>query len=484
MGAYSDENRFRTQRTAEEAPAELAFASFRNRSKNRRYPNHLGRFHFGTFRLLSPKSAVRVWYTVWTILVRRKDGERMARASNRLTAIAVTKAIKPGFYADGHGLYLRVGPTGGKSWVFRYRRDGRLHDMGLGPTHTISLADARLKALGLRHQRLTGIDPLAAKRELSARERAAEAKVMTFRQCAEAYITAHRAGWKNPKHAKQWPATLDAYAYPVFGALPVQAVDVALVMKAIEPIWQTIPETASRVRGRVESVLDWATARGYRKGENPARWRGHLENLLPKKSKVSQVEHHAALPYAEIGSFMVELCQQGGVAARALEFSILTAARTSEVTGARWDEFNLTERLWIVPAERMKASKEHRVPLSDAALAIIERMAESRAGEAVFPGGKAGGLSDMAMTMAMRRMGRGDLTVHGFRSTFRDWAAEQSSFPHEVAEMALAHMVASAVERAYRRGDLLPKRRQLMAAWARYCAQPAAGGGEIVSLRA
>ena len=223
----------------------------------------------------------------------------MARASNRLTSVAVAKANKPGFHADGHGLYLRVGPTGGKSWVFRYRRAGRLHDMGLGALHTVSLAEARLKALDLRKQRLTGIDPLAARRELSARERAADAKAMTFQQCAEAYIAAHRAGWKNAKHAKQWPATLDAYAYPTFGALPVQAVDVALVMKAIEPIWTTKPETASRVRGRIESVLDWATVRGFRKGENPARWRGRLENLLPKKSKVSRIEHHAALPYAE-----------------------------------------------------------------------------------------------------------------------------------------------------------------------------------------
>jgi integrase len=408
----------------------------------------------------------------------------MARASNRLTAMAVAKATKPGFYADGHGLYLRAGPTGGKSWVFRYRRDGRLHDMGLGATHTVSLVEARLKALGLRQQRLTGIDPLAAKRETAARERASSARAITFRECAESYIRAHRAGWKSAKHAAQWPSTLEMYVYPVFGSLPVQAVDVALVMKALEAIWLTKPETASRVRGRIEAVLDWATVREYRKGENPARWRGHLESLLPEKSKVSKVEHHAALSYAELGAFVAELRQQGGIAARALEFTILTATRTGEVTGAHWDEFNLAERLWVVPAERMKAGKEHRVPLSDAALTIIERMAESRAGDVVFPGGKGAALSNMGMTMLLRRMGRGDITVHGFRSTFSDWCSERTNFSAEVREMALAHAVGDKVEAAYRRGDLFPKRRQLMAAWAKFCAAAPAATGEVVPLRA
>ena len=300
---------------------------------------------------------------------------------------------------------------------------------------------------------------------------------MTFAACAERYIASHKVGWRNPKHAAQWPATLGTYVYPVFGSLPVQAVDVGLVMKAIEPIWVQKPETAGRVRGRIERVLDWATARGYRQGENPARWRGHLENLLPKKSKVRRVEHHAALPYVEIGAFMAELRQQEGVPARALEFAILTAARTGEVIGAKWDEIDLDERLWTVPAERMKAGKEHRVPLSDVALAIVEERRKIQQDDHIFPGGKAGRpISNMAMLMLLRRMGRGDLTAHGFRSSFRDWAAERTTFPAEVAEMALAHTVSDKVEAAYRRGDLFQKRRYLMEAWAKFCATVKASG--------
>jgi integrase len=270
---------------------------------------------------------------------------------------------------------------------------------------------------------------------------------------------------------------------PVFGSLPVQAIDVGLVMKVLEPIWSTKPETAGRVRGRIESVLDWASARGYRQGENPARWRGHIENLLPKKGMVRRVEHHAALPYTEIGTFIAELRKQEGVAAQALEFTILTAARTGEVIGAKWDEFDLGERLWTVPGERMKAGKEHRVPLSDAALAIVEKMAEIRQSEFVFPGGRANRpLSNMAFFMLLRRMGCGDLTAHGFRSSFRDWAAERTAFPAEVADMALAHVVSDKVKAAYRRGDLFQKRRQLSDAWAKFCATPPSGS-KVVPIR-
>jgi integrase len=264
----------------------------------------------------------------------------------------------------------------------------------------------------------------------------------------------------------------------------VQAIDTALVTKALEPIWFKKPETAGRVRGRIESILDWATARGYRKRENPARWRGHLENLLPRRSKVRRVEHHAALPYGEIGTFIAELRQQNGISARALEFTILTAARTGEVIGARWDELNIAERLWTIPAARMKAGREHRVPLSEAAIAILEELQALRSGDFVFSGNRSGGLpiSDMAMAMTLRRMGRGSLTVHGFRSSFRDWAAERTNFPREVAEMALAHTVSDRVEAAYRRGDLFEKRRQLLAAWARYCTTPITNA-EVVALR-
>jgi integrase len=393
----------------------------------------------------------------------------MARVIGKLTALAVDRATERGYYSDGGGLYLCVGPRGTKSWIFRFREAGKLHDMGLGPLYTIGLAEARKRARQAREARLDGINPIAARKAARTAARLDAAKSMTFRQCAESYIRAHSAGWKNPKHAAQWPATLGTYVYPVFGSLPVQAVDVGLVMKAIEPIWTTKPETAGRVRGRIESVLDWSTTRGYRQGENPARWRAHLENLLPKKSKVRRVEHHAALPYAEIAGFLAELRQQGGVAARALEFGILTCARTGEILGARWDEINLPDRLWVVPATRMKAAKEHRVPLSELATTIIEEMQAIRSGDFVFPGGKAGRpLSDMSFLMLLRRMGRGDLTAHGFRSTFSDWCAEQTNTPSEVREMALAHAVGDKVEAAYRRGDLFEKRRQLAEAWANF----------------
>jgi integrase len=393
----------------------------------------------------------------------------MARIVGKLKALDVSRAKERGYYGDGGGLYLLVGPTGAKSWVFRFRKAGRLREMGLGPLHTISLARAREKARAAREQRLDGGDPIEAKHAARQQARLAAAKAMSFQQCAEAYIAAHKAGWRNPKHAAQWPSTLGTYVYPMFGSLPVQTIDVGLVMRALEPLWTVKPETAGRVRGRIESVLDWAAARGYRQGENPARWKGHLENLLPQKSKVHRVAHHAALPYVELADFMVELRQQEGVAARALEFSILTVGRTGEVLGARWSEIDFKARLWTVPGERMKAGKEHRVPLTEAALSILAAMQEVREGDYVFPGGRARRpLSNMAMTMTLRRMGRADLTAHGFRSTFSDWCSERTNFPAEVREMALAHAVGDKVEAAYRRGDLFDKRRQVMDAWASY----------------
>jgi integrase len=361
--------------------------------------------------------------------------------------------------------------------VFRYKAGSKLYEMGLGPLHTVGLAEARTKARRCREQRLDGLDPLAARKVAQMQVKLDAARAMTFRACADAYIAAHKAGWRSPKSLRAWEGTLGAYVHPIFGALPVQTIDTALVTKAVEPIWAEKPETAGRVRGRIEAVLDWAAARGYRQGENPARWRGHLDKLLPGR----RVEHHAALPYPEIAAFVAELRAQEGIAAGAVEFAILTAARTGGVIGARWDEFNLTERLWTVPAARMKAGKEHRVPVSDAALAIVEKMAAIRQGDFVFPGGKAGRpLSNMSMLMLLRRMGRDDLTIHGFRSSFRDWAAERTGFPAEVAEMALAHTIPAAVERAYRRGDLFQKRRQLMDAWAKFCAAPSAVAGRVV----
>jgi integrase len=408
----------------------------------------------------------------------------MARVIGKLPSVTVARAKKKGLYADGGGLYLRVAAGGTKNWVFRFMRDGRARAMGLGPVHTLGLAEAREHAAACRKLLLSGVDPIESRKGTRAEAKLDAAKAMTFQQCAESYITSHKAGWKNPKHAAQWPSTLSAYVYPVFGSLPVQAIDVGLVMKAIEPIWTAKPETASRVRGRIESILYWAAARGYRQGENPARWRGHLENLLPKKTKMRRVQHHAALAYPEIAGFIAELRQQGGVAARALEFAILTAARTGEVIGAKWEEIDFAERLWIIPAERMKAGREHRVPLSDAALEILGKLRETRRGKFIFYGSRAGRpISNMAMLMLLRRMRRGDLTAHGFRSSFRDWVAERTNFPAEVAEMALAHSVSDKVEAAYRRGDLFQRRRQLMQAWARFASSPTASA-KVVAIHA
>ena len=336
--------------------------------------------------------------------------------------------------------------------------------MGLGSLNDVSLVEAREKAASARKQVKEGKDPIEERRVIHSAAILAKAKAMTFDQCRDAYISSHRSGWRNIKHTWQWSASLKKYVTPIFGNVPVQYVDVALVTKALEPIWATIPETASRLRGRIEVILDWAKVRGLRTGENPARWRGHLDHLLPPRSKVRKVEHHAALPYAEIGSFMTLLRERGAIAARALEFAILTAGRTSEVHGARWDEIDIDQRVWIVPADRMKAGKEHRVPLSAPAIAVLNVMRKVRQNGYIFPGDRHITLSNTSMLMLLRRMGRNDLTVHGFRSSFRDWAAERTNFPSEVAEMALAHSVSSKVEQAYRRGDMFERRRRMMAA--------------------
>lgn len=301
----------------------------------------------------------------------------MPRASQRLSARTAATLLTPGLHADGNGLYLHVTAAGARSWIYRFKRNGRARDMGLGSLNDVGLAEARELAIDSRRIVRQGGDPIEARRSGRMKAKLDAASAMTFRQCAEAFIAAHNASWRSARHAAQWPSSLEVYAYPVFGDLSVNAVDVGLVLKAIEPIWEKKPETASRVRGRIESVLDWATARGYRQGENPARWRGHLENLLPKKSRVKQVKHFAALPYAQIGAFIEELRLQGGIAARALEFTILTAARTGEVLGARWDEINLADGVWTIPAGRMKAGKAHRVALSNAARAISTRWPKS-----------------------------------------------------------------------------------------------------------
>jgi integrase len=394
-----------------------------------------------------------------------------------MTALAVTRAKEPGRYPDGGGLYLQVTPQGARSWTFRFERGGRERQMGLGPLHTITLADARTRAAACRKLLLDGLDPIEARKAQQTEAALEAARSVTFAACVEQYIEAHRAGWRNAKHADQWTATLKTYAEPIIGKLAVQAVDVGLVTRILEPIWSTKTETASRLRGRIEAVLDWATSRGLRKGENPARWRGHLDNLLPKRSKVRKVEHHAALPYVEMGAFMAELRAQDGTAARALEFLILTATRTGETIGARWDELAGDGKLWTVPPERIKTGREHRVPLSAPAAAIVKRQREGTGGHFVFAGGRRGKpLSNMALLALLKRMGRSDLTAHGFRSTFRDWAAERTNYPRDVAEMALAHAVGDKVEAAYRRGDLFEKRRRLMEEWARFCGIVQAAG--------
>ena len=409
----------------------------------------------------------------------------MAREIGKLSAVAVRGQSTPGLYADGGGLYLQVTEVGAKTWIYRFQLAGKRRDMGLGAIHTVSLAEAREEARRCRQLVRDGTDPIEVRRATRLAARAEVAKALTFKQCAEAFIKSHEAGWQNAKHVAQWTSTLEAYAYPSFGDLSVAAVDTGLVMKALEPIWITKTETASRVRGRIESILDWATVRKYRAGENPARWKGHLDHLLPARAKVQKAGHHAALPYDEMGAFMAALRLQSGTSAHALEFAILTASRTGEVIGATWGEIDMDKRLWTIPAERMKADKEHRVPLSDAAMAVLEAMAKVRQGEHVFSGAKPGRpLSNMALLMTLRRMKRDDLTAHGFRSSFRDWCAERTAYPAEAAEMALAHTVANKVEAAYRRGDLFEKRARMMQDWAAFCATvPTEAGGNVVAMR-
>jgi integrase len=411
--------------------------------------------------------------------------------AGKLSAVAVAKAKGPAVLFDGGGLYLRVSGTGAKSWVFRYQLDGKRRDMGIGPFPQISLAEARGKAAAQRKAAGEGKDPLGEKAALRASQRLSAAKGRTFREAAEEFIARNEAGWRNKKHRQQWRNTLVTYVYPVIGELPVAAIDAGLVVQVLDPLWTEKPETASRVRGRIEAVLDAATVRGWRQGPNPAQWKGNLAHILPALARVRKVAHHAALPFDEVPAFLSLLRDREGIGARALEFAIFTAARTGEVLGARWGELDLAAKVWTVPGERMKAGKEHRVPLPDATLAVLEQVlplamttdSKPDPGAPVFPGPRrALPLSNMTMLMLLRRMKRADLTAHGFRSSFSDWAAERTAYPREVVEMALAHAVENKVEAAYRRGDLFEKRRRLMADWAKFCETPAAG--DVVPLRA
>jgi integrase len=413
----------------------------------------------------------------------------MGRATNKLSVKFVEKEdLKPGLYGDGGGLYLQVSDTQTKAWVFRFMMARRARKMGLGDFDLVSLKEARKKRDAAYSLVIDGIDPIADREARRAAQFATSAKALTFKECAADYIAAHKAGWKSVKHAGQWEATLKTYAYPVIGNLPVQMIETAHVMKIVQPIWQDKTETASRVRGRIEKVLDRAKALKLRTGENPAAWRGNLEQLLPAKAQVSPVENHPALPYAELPDFMAKLRSKEGVSARALEFTILTVARTGDTIGATRREIDAAEKLWTVPAARLKGKKgarkrDHVIPLTKQALASIAAVPVE--GSYIFPGGKEGaGLSNAAMSELLKGMGYSPdvATVHGFRSTFKDWASEQTAYPSELSEMAMAHTVSDKVEAAYRRGDMREKRRRLMADWAAYCDGKVVGGDNVVKI--
>lgn len=394
----------------------------------------------------------------------------MPMKAKELSALKVGRLKIPGMHAVGgvSGLYLQVADTDARSWILRATIGGARRDMGLGGFPDVSLAMAREKAREARLKIDQSIDPIEARREARSALKAQAAAARTFQQCATAFMDARSSEWRNPKHRQQWANTLEQYAYPVIGSLVVRDVELAHVLRIIEPIWKTKTETASRVRGRIESVLDWATVRGFRTGENPARWRGHLDKLLAAPARVTKVEHHEAMPMDDVPKFMSSLRTKRGTGARALELVVLTAARSGEVRGARWGEIDLQNAEWLIPGERMKAGKDHRVPLSTAAVRLLSALPRVDGTDLVFPSTKNTPLSDMTLTKAMRDM-RLQAVPHGFRSTFKDWASERTDYPNEVSEMALAHSIGDKVEAAYRRGELFEKRRLLMRDWATHC---------------
>ena len=392
----------------------------------------------------------------------------MARRVNRLSALKVKKLNTPGWYPDGNGLYLQISPSGSKSWAYRYKMAGKERRQGLGSYPATPLELARTKAQESRKLRDSGLDPIDHVNEL--RQEAAQASVPnpTFKQCAEGCIEAKRAEWKNAKHASQWHNTIRDYVNPVLGDLPVDQVELNHVLEVLNPIWTTKTETATRVRQRIETIIDWARVRGYRSNENPARWRGHLEAVLPKPRKIKAVEHHVSLHYSEIPEFMHWLCRKESLSALTLTFIILTASRSGEARGAKEEEVD-SDHVWNVPSERMKAGRSHRVPLSKAAQNVLKKAQNFGSDDRYFPGqGTAKPISDTAVLKLLKQY-RQDLTIHGFRATFRDWCAECTNYPRELAEAALAHQLKSETERAYQRGDLLAKRSRLMNEWARYC---------------
>lgn len=398
----------------------------------------------------------------------------MSRKLHRLNAKQVENHKQPGYLCDGGGLYLQVSRAGTKSWIFRYTLNSRAREMGLGSLISVGLAEARRKAGDCRKLLSDGHDPIEQRERDQALIRDAKAKSTTFEPVAREYIAQRKAGWKSAKHSAQWINTLETYAFPLIGSKPVSAVSTDDVLRILTPIWYSKPETATRVRQRLEVIFDYARVKGHATGENPARWRGHLDHALPKRSKINSVEHHSALPYSEIAPFMAQLRELDTIAASALEFVILTTARTGEARGALPDEFDIEAGVWTIPAARMKAKKEHRIPLSPRALEIVKKalkMRDDKAGPYLFQGARKGRpLSENALLVVLQKtLGRPDLTVHGFRSCFRDWAGEATNFPREVAEAALAHTIKDKSEAAYARGDLFEKRRKLMASWANNC---------------
>lgn len=392
----------------------------------------------------------------------------MARKAKELSALEVGRLNTPGLHFVGGvtGLAMQVTASGARSWILRAMVGGKRREMGLGGFPDVTLAGAKEAARAARIKIKDGIDPIEDAKSKRSALSAIRAASMTFNEAAIAYIAVMEIEWTNSKHASQWRNTLTTYAYPIIGNIFVREIEQSHIMRVLEPIWLTKTETATRLRGRLEKILNWAGARGYRSGDNPARWRGHLDVLLPTPGKVQKIVHHPALPFDELGGFMAKLRQQDGIGVRALEFAILTAARSGEVRGATWGEVNLPEAVWIIPASRMKAKREHRVALNAEAVALLEYL--PRTSDVIFPNRKGGVLSDMTLTAVLRRMERGDITAHGFRSTFRDWCSERTNYPRDVAEMALAHTIGDKVEAAYRRGDLFEKRRLMMRDWGKF----------------
>jgi len=410
----------------------------------------------------------------------------MSRKAKELGALAVSKIKTAGMHFVGgvDGLAIQGLESGARTWILRVMVGGKRRDMGLGGYPDVTLAGARDAARIARDKIRNGIDPIEEGRAARSALAASRASAMTFEQCALAYIAVKEAEWANAKHGQQWRNTLDTYAYPVVGKLLVRDVVQTHVLRILEPLWTTKTETATRLRGRIESVLDWATVRGYREGDNPARWKGHLDKLLAMPSKIKNIEHLAALPYVDIGAFWIDLQQQEGMGALALQFAILTAARSGEVRGASWNEIDLVEKTWKIPASRMKMKREHKVPLSDEAIKLLNGLVHIAGTDLLFPNNKGTALSDMTLTAVIRRMGRtGQVTPHGFRSTFRDWASERTNYPRDVCEMALAHAIGDKVEAAYRRGDLIEKRTRLMRDWAKFINIAPAVGDNVIKFK-